>query len=297
MYKKAFLFNGIGSDPYKNFNILSGPMQERALGYLEKTFKELNLDTNINNNSCYDKEVARSIFSSICDRVVFESFIERGIIPDIGAGYSLGLVSCSSCFGAFPFDFSYVSMSKIKNIMINLDNDKTRTGMGTIIGLDVDTVNNLIDSVGERQNASIGSVNSNIFIMITGMEDSIVKILKAANEAGALKTIKLGIDICFHTNALLPYCSEHSSFFTEDKFSDPKFPIISTIDQRIITKNSDLCCENKLSVVRKMRWDLTIDRLEELGVTEFFDMSAYGSVKKFTRCKKKSVIHTYTDLL
>ncbi len=297
LYKKAFLFNGIGSDPYKNFNILSSAMQQRALGYLEETFKTLNLNIEINKNSFYDKAVAECIFSSICDRVVFESFIEKGIIPDIGAGYSLGLVTCSSCFGAFPFYSSYCSMVNIKKIMMNLDKNNIKTGMGAIIGLDLDTVNKIICSAGEQNNASVGSVNSNYFIMITGMEQSVIKILKAADEEGALKTIKLGVDICFHNNMLASYCKEHGAYFTEDKFSQLNYPIISTIDQRIITDKSDLCSENQLSVIRQMRWDLTIDKLEKSGVTEFYDMSAYGSVKKFSRCTRKSKIYTYTDLL
>lgn len=297
MYKKAFLFNGIGSDPNKNFEVLSEPMKKKALGYLKETLEKFNLDIVINKNSLYDKSVAECIFSSICDRVVFESFIERGITPDIGVGYSLGLVTCSSCFGSFPFDLSYESMYNIKKIMENLENNNIKMGMGSIIGLDLEAVNKLISSAGEQDNVSVGSVNSKIFIMITGMEDSVVKILKAADEEGALKTIKLGVGVCFHTDALSKFCNEHINFFTEDKFCDLRYPIISTVDQRIITDKSDLCNENILSVIRQMRWDLTIDKLEKSGVTEFYDMSANGSVKKFTRCTKKSTIYTYTDLL
>ena len=50
-------------------------------------------------------------------------------------------------------------------------------------------------------------------------------------------------------------------------------------------------------IITPMRWDLSIAKMEELGVTEFYDTSADGAIKKFSRLKKRSSkIYTYADL-
>ena len=46
-----------------------------------------------------------------------------------------------------------------------------------------------------------------------------------------------------------------------------------------------------------MRWDLTLKKMEELGVKEFFDISANGAIKKFSRVSKKCRIYTLEDIL
>ena len=39
--------------------------------------------------------------------MVFDHYIQQGIVPDIGAGYSSGIVSISACFGSVPDTYTY----------------------------------------------------------------------------------------------------------------------------------------------------------------------------------------------
>ena len=55
--------------------------------------------------------------------------------------------------------------------------------------------------------------------------------------------------------------------------------------------------ENQRNVMTPIRWDLALRKLEELGVTAFYDVSANGAVKKFSRLRsRKCKIHSLQDV-
>ena len=106
MYNRAFLFNGIGSKPEKLLVKLPPELMDKYEYYLDTAFGRLGLNKDLEKNKAYDGRVAEWIISLICDRVVFEHYIDKGIIPDIGAGYSSGIVSISGCFGSVTHEFA-----------------------------------------------------------------------------------------------------------------------------------------------------------------------------------------------
>ena len=64
-----------------------------------------------------------------------------------------------------------------------------------------------------------------------------------------------------------------------------------------MTTGEALHKEEQINVITPMQWALSIAKMEELGVTDFFDTSADGAIKKFSRLKKRSSkIHTYMDV-
>ena len=63
-----------------------------------------------------------------------------------------------------------------------------------------------------------------------------------------------------------------------------------------MTTGGQVLRENQLNVYTPIRWDLAVQRLEELGVTEFFDVSANGAVNKFSRVSNKCKIYTLEDV-
>ena len=64
-----------------------------------------------------------------------------------------------------------------------------------------------------------------------------------------------------------------------------------------MTDGNDLRKENCINILNPIRWDLAVKKLEDLGVTEFYDVSANGAVGKFSRInKRKSRIYTFDEV-
>lgn len=297
MVKTAFLFNGVGTKPEKLRDYIPLNYQGRFDKYISEIFNQYGLDTDLKKNSYCDCMVASSLISAIADRVMYEAFLEKGIVPDIGCGYSLGIINVCSCFGAITFNDSYKIIQKNNDLAKRITNDNKSLDMGIIIGLDSDTIFSMIRQSGEEGKVVIGSINSKICSMVSGESSEVEKILEYATNEGALKAIKMNIGISYHNPLLEKYAVELIDVVDRIPFEKPKYPIMSVFDQKLLESSADLIRENKINTYTPMRWDLSLDKLCEMGVTQFIDVSPNGAIKKFSRLKnRKAKIYTYEEV-
>jgi len=295
--KRAFLFNGIGSKPEKLLINLPPVLMEKYEYYLDEAFSKLGLDKDLDKNKAYDGRVAEWIISLICDRVVYEYYIDQGIIPDIGAGYSSGIVSISACFGSVSHDFAHGIIMMNRATMRSLEQHSVKLDMGVIIGMNYDSAHELLSSKFSEDDIIIGSGNSAFHVMISGKAEAVEKALFYALQEGALKAFSFGTGIAYHHPVMKAYSKEYVDFCASVKYKDPIYPMISGFDSSIITTGEGVLRENQLNVYTPIRWDLALKELEKMGVTEFFDVSANGAVKKFSRVNKaKCKIYTLEEV-
>ncbi|MBR0483606.1 MAG: ACP S-malonyltransferase [Oscillospiraceae bacterium] len=297
MYQKAFLFNGIGSKPEKLLVKLSPALTEKYQYYVDEEFSRLGLQTALENNLPFDRKVAEWIISLICDRVVFEYYLSQGIVPDIGAGYSSGIVSISACFGAVPHTFAHEIIMMNRATMRTLEQHHQNLDMGVILGLDYQSVQDILQGRFTPEEVMVGSANSIICTMITGQAEAVEKALAICMEEGAMKAIRFHTGIAYHHPCMKQYSQEYNDFCGSIAYQNPEYPIISVFDNRIMTEGTEIMRENQLNVYTPIRWDLALKKLTDLGVTEFFDVSANGAVEKFSRInKRKGRIYTLSEL-
>ena len=167
-YKTAFLFNGIGSKPEKLLVNLPAVLMERYLTARDEAFSRLGLHTDLERNTPFDRRVAEWLISLLCDRVVFDHYIQQGIVPDIGAGYSSGIVSISACFGSVPDTFAHHIILMNRATMQNLANAGMDLDMGVVIGFGYEDAQQLLFPRFSREELVIGSGNSVFCTMISG---------------------------------------------------------------------------------------------------------------------------------
>lgn len=297
-FKRAFLFNGIGTKPEKLLRAMTPAMVEKYRSYQHDEFVRLGLSENISENASMDKIAAEWLSSLISDRVIFEYYIEKGIIPDIGMGHSSGIVSVSACFGSVSHEFAHEIIMMNRATMRSLEKSGEKQDMGTIIGLSIDDVNELIaENNFSTDDVIVGSANSRICTMISGKEETVEQLLLAAQEAGAIKVIPFRIGLAYHHPMIRKHSDEYVQFCGSGEYNDPKYPVLSIFDQRIMTTGKDLMLENQINILNPIRWDIALKHLEEMGVTEFFDVSANGAVGKFSRInKRKGRIYTFDEV-
>ncbi len=297
MFKRAFLFNGIGSKPEKLLVNLPPQLMEKYECYLDDAFTRLGLCKDIEKNSAYNGRVAEWVISLICDRVVFEYYIEQGIIPDIGAGYSSGIVSISACFGSVSHEFAHDIIMMNRSTMKCLEANNMKLDMGVIIGMDYQDATEYLGRRFSPDELIVGSGNSSFHVMISGRADKIEEALGYALEGGALKAFSFGTGVAYHHPVMEAYTKEYNDFCASIVYKDPLYPMISGFDCRMITTGDEVMRENIINCYTPIRWDLTLKKLEEMGVTEFFDVSANGAVKKFSRVnRRKCKIYTLDEV-
>lgn len=297
MCKRAFLFNGIGSKPEKLLVNFAPFLMEKYEYYLEEAFSRLGLNRDLEKNKAYDGRVAEWVISLICDRVVFEHYIEQGIIPDIGAGYSSGIVSISSCFGSVSHDFAHDIIMMNRATMKCLEQHDMKLDMGIIIGMDYQAAKEFLAEKFSEDEIIVGSGNSPFHVMISGKANAVEDALGLALKAGALKAFSFGTGVAYHHPIMKDFVKDYNDFCASVVYEDPDYPMISGFDSRIIETGEDVMRENIINCYTPIRWDLALKKLEKMGVTEFFDVSANGAVKKFSRVNRtKCKIYTLVEL-
>ncbi len=297
MYKTAFLFNGIGSPPKKLTSALPSELYDKYLYYFDSAFSNLGLNKDIEKNNVCDKRIAEWLVSLLCDRVVYEYYISKGIIPDIGAGCSMGIVSISACFGAFSHDFAHRLVMTNRFAMNRFSNEGLDMDLGIVIGFSYDEISPLLKKHFSEIDLIIGSGNSSFHVLLSGKADAIERAFEICLKEGALKTFRFYAGTAFHHPLMLDYSSEYTDFCESILYDPPVYPILSVFNRKILTSPEDVIKENQLNVYTPIRWDLALNKLEELGVTDFFDVSSNGAVKKFSRVSRKCTIHTFNELL
>ena len=132
--------------------------------------------------------------------------------------------------------------------------------------------------------------------MISGKKDAVEKALALSLEEGALKAFCFNTGVAYHHPVMKKYSQEYNDFCGSIKYNDPRFPILSIFDNTVMTTGDEIMRENQLNVYTPIRWDLSIKKLEDMGVKEFFDISANGAVSKFSRVARKCKIYTLEDV-
>ncbi|WP_294413658.1 ACP S-malonyltransferase [uncultured Ruminococcus sp.] len=296
MYNRAFLFNGIGSKPEKLLVKLPPELMDKYEYYLETAFGRLGLNMDLEKNKAYDGRVAEWIISLICDRVVFEHYIDKGIIPDIGVGYSSGIVSISGCFGSVTHEFAHDIIMMNRATMRCLEKNNEKLDMGIVIGFSYSDIEEMFKDKFSPDEIVIGSGNSRFHVMVSGRADAVERALLLCQNEGAIKAFSFGTGVAYHHPVMKKYSQEYVDFCGSIEYNAPVYPILSIFDREIMTEGRQVMRENQLNVYTPIRWDLAIKKLEDLGVTEFFDVSANGAVSKFSRVSRKCKIYTLEDM-
>ena len=177
-----------------------------------------------------------------------------------------------------------------------LEEHDQKLDMGIVIGFSYSDIEELFADKFSPDELVIGSGNSKFHVMVSGKASAVEKALLLCQNEGAIKAFSFGTGVAYHHPIMKQYSQEYVDFCASTEYSAPTYPILSIFDREVMTTGQQVLRENQLNVYTPIRWDLAVKKLEELGVTEFFDVSANGAVSKFSRVSRKCKIYTLEDV-
>lgn len=283
--KNAFLFQGVGVK-YKEFLDVFDERQLRQLEKYSQIIKaELEIDlwsfANNNTNSRENDEFLEWILIYTCDYIVYKTYIEKGIKPEIMVGYSMGLITAMVCVESLSFEDGLRLLDSIYSYPIH--SKRGEEAMGAIIGLDYDSIFQIIEDVNLEEYVEIASENSEHCIVISGIKNAVYKIMELAEEEGAIKVIQLNAPYAFHSNFALKGIEILETFIKSLEINEAKFPIMSVFTQSIIRHEERLRNELVINMFTPMKWKNTILKLGNMGVNRFVEVTLNDSLTKISK--------------
>jgi malonyl CoA-acyl carrier protein transacylase len=281
----VFLFPGIGVKPfgkegefYRRYRSILDP-------FLQKGSEKAGIDLSallLQNTPSTVGQLSLEIFAYVFSHGAFQVFREHGLAPKLVAGHSLGIYAALSAAEAIHFEDGLAIIEKAHQLGRKY-NPEQRFGVVVIIGLDHDEVAEVISENGYRtvKLANLNNASSGVYV---GYKEETDGLLAWAEGAGAIKTIRLRIDIPFHSPLFMQGASRDlRTFLTSLPWRPPVCPILSSLNHNLLTTEEQLLDMTAANLSHTIFWPGVMKKLTELGVEAVIECGAGVSLSQHAR--------------
>jgi len=210
---------------------------------------------------------------------------EKGIVPDVTAGLSLGEYSALVCSGVLNFSDAVRLVKKRGKFM----QEAVPIGVGTmaaILGLDAEDVRKICAEAGDKGIVEPANFNCPGQIVIGGEIAAVEAASKIAKERGA-KVIPLSVSAPFHTSMLESAAKKLKEELKNVELNNINIPYITNVTAQYVEETSEIKGLLEKQVKSSVLWENSIRRMLEDGVDTFVELGPgkvlSGFIKKINR--------------
>ena len=282
---KAFLFpgqgcqkEGMGKDLYEKFPKAKAIFEE-ANDILGERFSDtlfsaselLLMDTRYTQPAIFIYEVALAM-------------AQDEVKPNCVAGHSLGEYAAMVVAGALSFEET-LPFIRTRGQVFYEAFQKHPSAMGAIIGIQDETVLEVLKKVGEEDGESlyIANYNGPGQLVVTGARMSIKKACKILKEMGAKRALVLPMKGVGHS----PNSAEEGAILAEElkklHFMKPQVPIYQDVDGLPHTDPKEILDTQIKLMTCPVKWtDITMNMARD-GVSEFYEVGTDDTLQKIVK--------------
>jgi malonyl CoA-acyl carrier protein transacylase len=281
----VFLFPGIGvklfgkeGDFYRRYQAIIRP-------FLQKGSEKAGIDLSsllLQNTTFTAGQLGLEIFAYVFSHGAFQVFREHGLTPKLVAGHSLGIYAALSAAEAIRFEDGLAIIEKAHQLGRKY-NPERRFGVAVIIGLEHDEIAEVVAERGYRtvKLANLNNATSGVYV---GYREETDGLLAWAEAAGAIKTIRLHIDIPFHSPLFMQEASRDlQTFLSSLPWRPPACPVLSALDHNLLTTREQLLEMTAANLSHPIYWPGVMQKLTQLGVEAVIECGAGVSLSQHAR--------------
>lgn len=202
------------------------------------------------------------------------------IYPKYVSGYSMGIYAALYAANSISIDDGIKIIYNAFQMVSDLS-CSGEYGMGAIIGLSLEDVEKLISD--NNLETEIININNRYSLVIAGEKRDVVELLSKAKNEGALSVTELTVSTPYHSKYIIKFSEKFNNFIQTLNISDTEISIVSTYDQRIIEKTSDIKSELVFNLTERINWFKTMQKLIDLKMNTFYECGAGKDLKKIAR--------------
>lgn len=250
--------------------------------YLNKISDQINLklpEFKYENDEYKNNELYSQLIAYVFSCAFADILKKNELSHHFTAGYSMGIYATLYSSGCI----SFIDGAKLIYNAFQLVNELAQTrkySMGAIIGLTLYDIEHLAKKTHEVEVINVNNKHSQV---IAGKKENVLLALSKAKEEGAISTTELTVNTPYHSKFLLPYSEKFAEYIDTMQIKECQIPIISTFDQRIITKVEDIKLELVFNLTQKINWYETMLSILDLGVSVIYEVGAGKDLKKISR--------------
>ena len=181
--------------------------------------------------------------------------------PAVAAGHSLGEYSALVAAGCLRFEDAVVLVHKRGRYM----QDAVAVGAGgmaAVLGVPGEEVERRLAEVRSGL-VEIANWNSDDQIVISGEKAAVEEALAVIK---APRSVMLPVSAPFHSRLMKPAEERLAADLEATAFADPRFPIVTNVDARLIRTGAEARDALKRQVSRSVLWTKSMAVMKELGI-------------------------------
>ncbi|WP_414840174.1 ACP S-malonyltransferase [Carnobacterium sp. TMP28] len=277
-------YSGMGQDLYEEYEVVRNVFDEASTA-LHMDVAALCFEENdLLNKTTYTQPAILTLSLAI-DALLRE----KGIVPEIVAGLSLG--EYSAFVKAEVLDFqTAVKLVKKRGQYMTEAVPEGLGAMSAVMGLDRASV---IEACEEASNLGVVSpANYNMpgQIAIAGLKEAVEKAGELLLEKGAKRVVPLKVSGPFHTSLLTPAAEQLAKEIEQITISEPTLTIISNTTAKEFSSKEEIAEIMVKQVMSPVYWEDSVRKMIDLGVDTFIEVGPGKTLSSFIKKIDKSVL-------
>lgn len=204
---------------------------------------------------------------------------ERGVVPDVVAGHSLGEYAAAHAAGSVGLEEA-VRLVAERDRLMNEAARRNAGGMMALIGADPREVSVAVENFPEEEGIVVAAnFNTPRQTVVSGEWSA----LEAVAESVGGRKVKLEVAGAFHSPLMLEASLALERLLDEVEFRDPEIPMVSATDGAVLAKSDDVRLALREQMLSPVRWVAVIERFLDLGVEEIVEAGADGALTRMLR--------------
>ena len=192
---------------------------------------------------------------------------ERGLVPALGAGHSLGEYSALVVAGALPFADA-VRVVRRRGELMQAAVPVGTGAMAAIIGLELPAVEAICTDASHGEVVEVANINSAGQIVVAGHRAAVERAVALAGK----KSVMLPVSAPFHCALMTPAAEGLAIELEKVPVADPTFPIVRNVDAGMTREAADVKPFLLRQVASPVRWTECVQRLAAEGATAFVEI-------------------------
>ena len=196
---------------------------------------------------------------------------ERGLVPALAAGHSLGEYSALVVAGALSLADA-VRVVRRRGEFMQEAVPVGSGAMAAVMGVGLDVVEQVCADAAKGEVVDIANVNSAQQIVIAGHKTAVERAVALAKDRGGRKSVLLPVSAPFHCALMSPAADRLATELGKITVRDPKIPVVRNVDGGVTRTAADVVPFLLRQVASPVRWTECVQRLHAEGARAFVEV-------------------------
>lgn len=190
---------------------------------------------------------------------------EKGIVPEVVAGHSLGEYSALVAAGVMSFEDGLRTVRRRGELMADIG-DRVRGGMAAILNLPAETVAEVCREASDAGIVEVANYNGPAQTVISGEIAAVERAMELAKERGARRALRLEVAAPFHSSLMAPLAEEMSAWLQDIAMRPPSIPVLANVTADYVRTPDEIREALVRQVAGSVRWTDIIEGLAAEGL-------------------------------